>query len=739
MTALHTTRNVGIAVVAALLVIAGVLWFFAESAPPAIESDNTSSLAAEIPAPQSPDLLAAPHEILRQAEDEPAMPNVDPGLRVLVLGPDGLALPGASVAVVEHLNLEGQDAHPRPVWSRETDQAGRVQNSEIAELIRATPQHHRRAVMVEGFVPQCERVYLSEPKDWSAEIMFRTPAHGEVHVRATDPTGRAVLLGRALVVMPGEDYDEEYIWNKDGAPSLSLKFKDGVAVFRHVGLDRKLIVCATMDKGSSIEAMQRVQELTYAGEVIDVDLQLGTGQRLIQACIKDRSGLPLSGISLVVEMKLESGGFGARHCQPLENGLIWFDTRDAIEKPSRGQVTLSSDTHGIAAFNFECKPGAGLTDVGDVLLDPPTQVLAGIAENPDGSRPAHAELYLCLKRPADAPRFRLQPNKIYTDRDGNFAYQILRAPEFTTEDRVGVLAITNEFTSALQYFPVGTTTAQIRLEAPGRIDAPVRGPRWLIEGNATYTLRSSITKQMPSLIHLSSAIRDGRLKLERIPAGTYSLHGPENAIVLADLVIESGVTCTDPRLQPLELHDERVELEFELIAFDGLEPILGELHVRRSDLTPKIDEHQKFYLSPARVVVPHGSYDGGIYVEGARFETFTGVKDKHQITLRPGYEIELRLPAETPLPERPETLRAELTLQGGFQSYHMEIKAPPFDRNGRVRLRAPGVGQWSLNWKRGKLEGASVREREIEGAMPQHITVLDQAELQVFDLQAPPL
>ncbi len=399
-----------------------------------------------------------------------------------------------------------------------------------------------------------------ELRPWpESPVEITLPPLGQLELVLREPDGTPVVAEEGIVLTTEEiavgEANDIALFRVDPADAERRSSVGGRVVFDRVGLGLDLVVFAIRN-GASVTRHQELAGPREAGERVTAEIVFGVDTATFRARAVDESGEPLAGERLLVEYQLgpspdevavtngprpeESWGVSWGFVVADGEGRFAVDFEDQIRWGGRGLVTV---THAIgeprclsARFDLTDRWGAGVHELGDLVLSPAPVLVAGTVVDPEGR--ALEGVWVGVSTWVREEAF---PHLAVTDAEGRFAVRtaalhepldlLLRKPGFEREWTDPIEAGTEDLTIVL---------------TPER--PPDFGP---IEGCSPARF-AELEALAATLIDPGAGEEAGRAMSALIEAGKETFPVILNALRRLDLEEEAGFAAADLCRQVLE-------------------------------------------------------------------------------------------------------------------------------------------------------------------------------------------
>lgn len=397
----------------------------------------------------------------------------------------------------------------------------------------------------------------------TAPVELRLGAYGELEVAAFDAEGRPlaaedeVVLHRIERPAPTERGYEIY-------PGVSSPLHDGVALFRCVALEREFAAELHFAHGRSAESRIGHGPLR-AGDRARIELRLGP-QRGIEARLVDVAAAPVveCQVEVFIEREPDTGAerLGASRTDIEGRLRIAEASSDAVRLVFVVEDELGRE-RGAAHANVPGRANAASIDLGELVVSPMPTIAAGRVVDATGHtiRGARVQARAGVVDERDPSRTNWRDftwNDTRTDDQGRF--------ELRSEFRGARLALEaswGETRSAPLEIPPGARDLELVVEATGIIAGALRLDRSVPAASLQVfaEFKGLHAQREPDFEgwRVSAVDPHGAFALVDLDPGIYDVRvrqhngGWGELARVEDIVVRAGETCTDPRLNPLEI------------------------------------------------------------------------------------------------------------------------------------------------------------------------------------------
>jgi hypothetical protein len=666
--------------------------------------------------------------------------RADRTLRVRVVDAGGKPAMGVRVQAQRVAASTAADAERQPsVWGLgETKADGRCDypHSQLIAGKEATFLADLKAQLAGGEGPAV-RVDLAAPP---TEVVLHLPVTGAVTVHVRDSKGQPLdpgFLGDAKVRLvalakePASSREMSDAQNRGEAVSTAID-AGADAHFPFVAFDRWLLV----HLGYSIDPLS-VAGPTLLNPAIEVTLRESDDDVVLTGTLLQADGAPFAELEFMLSYR-SGGSSGSRSARTDARGRM----RCNLSSYAKGlQASLGFSTNQLSASDalaIELPPRqlqAGITDLGEVRLQPFTTLVAGRLQCDDGvdCKRANFEIERKVER-GWAQEFNLRPE---WQPDGSFAVRsgIAKGETMRLVVREGPY-----LPVAPIEFQAGDTDVLIPLHAAGNATATFLVDERTPLDRLTIRLRRT---QPPERLDPRGQMmqrfadrdvlyaKDGRAARNwtGLEPGTYQLtaacQGSGEPFLDIDAIQIHGGACSDPRLVDIDLRGRLRRLEIRATGTDGA-PITdaNAFVVVRS----KGDDWNGYSLrSGVAAVATATAVDLFVLAKGYQMAAADAVTDSRSIALQPAAEAQFAVAIPSPLPDGAKvrlrllpqlsvSRRASITLDTGrgmgLDNFFVEDVLLAADGSATMPVRWPGEYAIEGTAAMGERGGAYLRDFE---------------------------
>ncbi len=666
--------------------------------PPAVAA---SPLADAVPVEPAADASSARADeraaLAAQAAPSDAVdPEPDDDLVVIVRDAAG----GPVAAAIVRLVCQRLSATQMEGRMTEADGTARYEQlgSRMATSEAAAWSVQVRLPFLEGLVRTLDPAVI--PRE---PLVFVLPPHGAVVVEVREADGRPVAdgTGVALAVIPEGEPRELAPIDHDRRSGQLAPTKNGLARFAHVAPGTELQVSVERP-GASAPAVAYGSGPLHAGEEARLVVLLGADEAVVLLRLIDPGGRPLADTEVDLQFNRTTV---ARHMASRSmsrttdsDGRLRFELPTAHFEGDTRALHVSTLWDLWAEVDLSRSYPPGETDLGDLVLAPPSLVVAGRVVDTAG-RPVMRVQVSVEDVDREKRGWLLEPR---TDREGRFDLRVA-----WNVNEVSVRAGEGARSSPPLRVAAGTTDLVLVVPMVGALAGSVLVDEPLRSAFANRTLRDELdievltsgTTEPRSEARLEE---DRTFEVQELLPGLYSVSftarpGLELARVEGVEVV-ADETTRDPRLQEVDL---RGRLFLHRLLLESPEKTLEVGGwVRHGPPGSKIAEEAaktRFQGTTVELVSGLSSIDVLLAAEGFRRELLEGIRGEHRVTLRRGFPVRLVLSADTDLPAPPYYLKAALAPLGEAPET-LDRDVPNFDARRTVLVTAPASGTLVVRW-----------------------------------------
>jgi hypothetical protein len=617
------------------------------------------------------------YAMLRGDETEPVPLELDQdrSVEILVVDGAGRAREGVPVAVSVALP-RGDDER----WRGETREDG------IAELAHAQVElagvFQRGTVFAELVLPMAvdaddplvvPRVAFDDQPWPSRPLRLVLPPTGGVTVRLLAESGEPYVQ-RARVELSLVDRNPDMTARQRNSRTFSREAEQGVASFSYVGVDLELRVNAR-----SFDELRPVTDTVTgplrAGQVVEVPLRFEQRWPVLVGRLLDEGGMPLAERS--VEVRLQSGGNergthefvsdseGRFRCTIESRGVLRELTLELLAAKDDADVARTK------ALELATLPPEDV-DLGDVVLEPAGLIAAGIvldaADEPVEGAGVQAQFGLTDGRGRmrwDSARSALGAT---SGADGRFELRGITQPE-----ELRLVASKRGWTDAGPVASrLGAEDVVLRLSRSGALEGAlllnpgvepglfqVRASWSQVDAYGGDLRRNASTRVEGSGRFVIDNVAPGRVGVEIALAGT-----GRRFDLIEGLLVTSGETMRDPRLNPVDLSDD--VFAYEIAVLDGARRPVESGFVATTERSNR-NTRMAYAIrgGVASVLAFARQVDLEISAPGHSTLFVQGVDGDREVVLDPAFSVRLHLAEHVRLPRSPVVLQAKLLAATG--------------------------------------------------------------------------
>ncbi len=565
----------------------------------------------------------------------------------------------------------------------------------------------------------------------SAPIELVMPAVGSVSIQVLEPdwepyTGAGQVELRAFEKGTSLDHSP---FSNDRLMSTRQTLEAGRANFPHVELGMNVQAQVTRDN-SSVPNSGHTEGPRVSGESVALEVRLGSEHPILRMRALDVSGEPLANATLQVQASLRTEfATSTLGCAPITDADGYF----LVDVPRKHNasanrlllVKLLGDQDLEASFDFSPKLEDGINDLGDLHMLPPSVFVAGRAVGTDGAALGKVRLQLRSKIDGESSWRRNYQFSFRTDEDGSFV---------VTETQAGVefeLAVDAAGYASI-WTPFQPGDEGVFLEAPK--EGKITGTILVDEGVPIEMLRVAIgTSAGPgerrstswSIVHPD---KQGHFAFGQLLAGAersvkVTTDGQSDPLHLVKgLLVETGKSTVDPRLNPIDLRGRFHFHEIELVAPGDVHQLSGRIHYREAG-AQEYQESTWLREANVRMLSEFEAIDIMVEAVGCRIEQVDNVRGHQEVVMREGIKVKLVLPADLKIPKAPIYLKASLAAvdRDAVGGWHGNA----FDEQRELFVLVSSPGKEKVTWH---VEQRSVNTSTTRTADPgreQLVNVLD--------------
>lgn len=638
----------------------------------------------------------------------PLVLELDPTrqVRVQVVGPDGSPRAGVPVAVLSDVD--------EVLWLGETVGAdGSAEVTLAPEAWRRT-EDVASVTIVPAILGETEgfELDLGHPPDQL--IVLTLPETGEIITRIEDRHGRPNR--DRVTIHVGHDRGSgaepmlRYLVVEATGDEFTLPY---VALGQHFEFEAWRTPHAERFSGRAFSVIGPARP----GETVAARIQLPEESPTLRGKIVDDEGRPAADRSFRIEEDypnpwLHTESTGAFTWRPGGNGSDLFEGPRQSLTVTRWETT---DVHGtprgaVGVLDLPVPLPPTELDLGVITLQSPEQVIAGVVVDPEGNpipnaivgAPGDLEFANVAAVTTDAEgRFEMrgtwpEPLRVEVDKDG---WCSMGEASCWSGDRAVELVLHRggSIKFRLQHDPqIGFLPCQASLHRQGR------------EGSVWHSLP------------------DGDFTL--LTPGTYKVSLTSGSLLVAEVdnvIVRSGATTDDPRLNPLDLtgrlrtmavrlrhEDGRIPHDLRIIGLDDQ----GETAYRATHRSSG-DERFTLFLKQETSQVE-------VVAAGCRSVVLPCDETETSVVLEPGLTVLIATPY------LPEGVRAIPSLVSVRNSVHV---SSPEAIAGGWRFQVPSPGRYQLEWTVARTIGTRTEKGRLNPLAPAFLVVEDRTEEQRFE------
>lgn len=663
----------------------------------------------------------------------------DATLRVQTVDRHANPLPGVEVALLKRWSFASGIYR---VWVLET---------RGANAVACFPHAQERILNRAGFAwsvgaevlevePVEERIDPEAlPRD---PVILVVPATGSVEVSVLDELGDP-LAGEAKVTIGVVRKGEARRLpsnTRDLRPALEKPLENSRALFPHVGLGCELEVIAS-SAGTMVSTRTYGAGPFRAGEKVSFELRLGLDYPVLRFRALDERGAPIVEEELHVTLHHEAIAMSSDRpftVRTDEHGVARIDLERRWTKDMTRVLLLTRNskepTEQMAQVDIGREFAPGAHDLGDVVLEPTVLLVRGRVVSESGTPIPGARLTVeAAPADSDALVFR-QTLRGEADEQGRF--------EFRDHSRGKALrldAAASGWLTKKQRFLPGEEDLVIRLQAEGAIAGRVLLDEGIRPGNLRLRVEPSPDSRARRVMNGTGALPDGSFRIGGLFPGRYDLFleggaGGPRVFEVEGVLVQSGETTRDPRLDPIDLrgilYEHRVTL---VLPDDALPPSSHMLECRPS--VGKGRASMIFWAGEAHLITTWPHIDFEIDLPPYRAEKIEHASGDIEVLLRLGYPVRIVLRGDAELPDPPLFLKATLKLP---HARNMDLEGPAFDEHRELLLRVPEPGRLKVTWIIERSTAGSSLAMVVDIRPEQYVEVLDVEGEQTVEITLTP-
>lgn len=669
----------------------------------------------------------------------------DVSIPVLVQDPFGSPVAGLPVAVRLRSSTWKNDHRVAP-----TGPDGRRTIRHVREGLRERDDRRHSIAAVATLLEPVE-VPFEPDSPPTGEVVLTVPVTGSLEVRVLPmPGGPPIGAGRVELSVhePGRDEVPSF-WSR--VDTVTAELENGLARFEHVALGLEVDVAA---RGESSTRSTRASGPgpIVAGTPARMELALGSDHPVLRLRVLDSNGAPVPDTTLQVGVTSASVlGPESEHESVDTDGasVLWYDFPRfvAVDAARTLFVQLDAKQGGSgesAEVDLSRGLALGLNDLGDVTLAAARLVASGRLVRADGTPIEDCTVSAqAVHSREDGESWFESLDDVSDSTDGEGRFEL---PGRVETDRVRLSASCGAWIAEPLEVQVGAAGVVLTALAAGQ----VRGRVLVDEGIEPTDLRVRLEpadeadRRDSTLRGRADVGKDGSFTIDELKPGTYDLkvtpdRNSDSLARVEGVVVVSGATTSDPRLDPIDLRGLMNCLEVELVPPRPSDAVLGVLQVAYVDNAGE-DVSKTHFLNGTTnsLCFPAESIDLTVHVQGFRSATFADQRDDVRVELEPGIRVRLRLAGDTKLPEPPSYLKAFLWAEGSAPAWSLgHFQDQVFGEDREVVVYAGASGKHQVSWLYERRSENSMVTTSLEAEEPEVIEVLDLPGEQDFEVHAP--